>query len=221
MSETAELTRRMMLAAGFAASGLANARAQSVRPGGRRLMFEVWRNHRNIGHHSLVFQGGDRDFMVAIDAQMAVSLGPIALFRYHHQATETWRGGQFAGLRSQTVTNGNREQVAAVRTSSGVAVKTLTSTHVLDAATLPLTHWNRRVLEGPMFNPETGAAMREKVSRLDGQVLRLAGARPVTATRYAMAGDADIIDWYDPAGVWIALSAKVRDGSSIDYRAVA
>jgi hypothetical protein len=212
MSGSADFTRRAMMVAGLACAGLP-ARAQAARPS--RLAFDVWRNGHKIGRHTLAFSGGDRDFTVAIDAQMAVGLGPIVVFRYHHQAIETWRGGQFASLNSHTVTNGKVEQVDAVRSPGGVVVRTLNGTHTLSAAAHPLTHWNPGVLETPLFNPQTGALMRERVSRQVGESPHQAGAQ---ATRYALAGDADITDWYDARSVWTALRARVKDGSYVDYR---
>jgi hypothetical protein len=217
MMEPADFTRRTMLVLGAAAASFA-VRAQSAPPALRRLVFEVWRGKRVIGRHSLTFSGGDKDFAVSIVADMAVNLGPVAIFRYRHRATETWRGGRFAELNSQTSTNGKQEQVTAVRVPEGVVVRTLASQRTLSPAALPLTHWNEHALVGPLFNPQTGSPMRESVTRQPGQVLPLANARSVVATRYALLGDANIVDWYDADGVWTALRGKVGDGSYIDYR---
>jgi hypothetical protein len=217
MNQPICFTRRTMLIAGVAATGAAIAQAQSAALAGRRLTFDIWRDKHRIGRHSLAFSGGETDPVVAIDARIAVSLGPIALYNYHHQATETWRDGQFASLQSLTITNGKREQVSAVRTPAGVAVKTLDGVHTLSHAASPLTHWNERALQGPLFNPETGAPLRESVSRQSDQTLRISDAQSVTATRYALSGDANITDWYDAQGVWAALRAKAPDGSYVDY----
>lgn len=207
-----------MLALGLAAAGLG---AQAGPPAQRRLVFEVWRGKRDIGRHCVTFSGGQTDFVVAMEADMALSLGPVTIFRYRHQATETWRGGRFAGLTSQTTTNGKREEVTAMRAPEGVVVRTAAGPRTLSPLALPLTHWNERALSGPLFNPQTGAAMRESVTRQAGQILPLAGARSVVATRYALMGDANIVDWYDANGVWTALRGKVGDGSFIDYRRAA
>jgi len=217
MTETAVLTRRTLLAASFASASLGAARAQSSRPNGR-LVFAVWRNNSNIGRHSLTFSGGEQDFAVAIDAVMAVSLGPVPLFKYHHQATETWRGGQFVELQSHTTSNGKLESVSAVRGPDGVTIRTGAGVHAMPAAAMPLTHWNPRALQGPLFNPQTGAAMHESVSRQSGQTARMGDGRMAPATRYTLAGDAQIVDWYDANGTWVALRGKAPDGSFLDYR---
>jgi hypothetical protein len=214
----AVLTRRGMLAGSIAGVGFGLARAAS--PLSRRLTFTVWREKQKIGLHSLIFSGDDRDFEVLIDAAMSVSIGPLRLFQYHHQAAETWRVGQFSALTSHTVTNGRSEQLSATRESAGVVVKTLMGAHVLPADTLPLTHWNQKALAGPLFNPETGAPMHERVSHSAGQFLRSDG-RAVLATSFSLSGDAEITDWYDADGVWSALRAKAKDGSLIEYQRIA
>jgi hypothetical protein len=217
MSETAVLTRRTLLAASIASASLGAAHAQSLRPNGR-LVFAVWRDNSQIGRHSVAFSGDDQDFVVTIDAVMAVSLGPVPLFKYHHQATETWRGGQFVELQSHTTSNGKSEHVSAVHSADGVTIRTEAGVHGMPASAMPLTHWNPRALQGPLFNPQTGAAVRESVSRQSGQLARMGDGRMVPATRYTLSGDAQIVDWYDAGGVWVALRGKAPDGSFLDYR---
>lgn len=220
MVEAVHLTRRVLVAAGVAAAAAPAARAETLRPDGR-LVFSVARNGRIIGRHSLVFSGGPQDFSVAIAAMFKVGLGPLTLFDYRHQATETWRGGQFAAFQSHTLTNGKREQVSAVRRPGGLAVQTLTGSHDLAPEAMPLTHWSQRAFEGPLFNPQTGALMRETVSRAAEQMLEVSGGRSVRAIRFALTGEAEITDWYDETGVWTALRAKAQDGSFVDYRRIA
>ncbi len=220
MNQAAELTRRTLVAATLASTGAAMAQAQSAPPTGR-LTFAIWRDNHNIGRHRLAFSGGGETMVVTTDAVMVVSLGPVPIFKYHHQATEIWRDGQFAALRSHTVSNGKQDQVSAIRGPGGVLVKTMAGAHALPAAAMPLTHWNPRALEGPLFNPQTGAPLREAVSRQIGQMIRVADGRPVPTTRYGLTGDADIVDWYDANGVWVALRGKAPDGSYLDYRRLA
>lgn len=203
--------RRAVLTGALAWLGL-TAASPFTEP--RQLAFEIRRNGGVIGHHSLVFSDTGAEQRIAITARMNVNLGPLPVFRYRHQATEVWRDGAFAELHSATVTNGKHENLAAIRGPLGLDVRTDTGRRTLAANYLPLTHWNPRALTGPLFNPQTGAPMRVAVARHSGT--------PIAATRYALeGGDIDISDWYDDAGVWTALRAKVRDGSIIDYRRTA
>ena len=222
------LTRRTALAA--AALGVlapsafmprAVAQPAPGAPGGRRSRaVTIWRNGSHIGRHHVGFESGAAGLAVAIEAEMLVKIGPIPVFNYHHQATETWRDGRFAALQSRTTTNGKREEVAASRTAEGVAISRGAALPPVQAVAdaHPLTHWNAEVLQGPLFNPQTGAILHLHVVRSAGEPLRLADARTVSSTRYALTGDTEITDWYDDGGAWAALRAKGPDGSYVEYR---
>lgn len=212
------IDRRSLLGAAVA---LLATPALAARPDADRMEFEVWRQKHKIGSHTLAFQGNGDDFTVTIAASMQVKLGPITVFRYRHQATEIWRGGRFAELHSQTVSNSKTEMVDAVRSASGVRIETGAGKVVtVSAEAQPLTHWNQRALLLPLFNPQTGAPIKKTVTRQPGQSVALADAREVAATAYVITGDAQITDWYDAQGVWSALHGRVEDGSFIDYRRV-
>ena len=210
------LTRRATLAGLVLAPGLARA---ATAPPRADLHFEVWRKGQKIGVHSVVFRGDEAAITVAIAAEMLVKLGPIPVFRYRHQASETWRDGRFATLESHTVSNAKVEQVSATRSETGVAITAGGKTVQASARACPLTHWNSMVLDGPLFNPQTGLVVREAMSRTADTVV-LADGRTVNATRYQLRGDAEIVDWYDPVGTWAALRGKVSDGSWIEYRRI-
>jgi hypothetical protein len=76
-------------------------------------------------------------------------------------------------------------------------------------------------LKRPLFNPQTGAAMRERlVSSTPGRT-QLAGGASLAATRCILSGEAAITDWYDQSGRWVGLRAKANDGSIVDYRRTA
>ena len=74
------------------------------------------------------------------------------------------------------------------------------------------------MLQGPLFNPQTGAMVHHRLARTADAAVKLADGRSVATTRYSLTGEAEIIDWYDARGVWTALRAKAPDGSFIDYR---
>ena len=122
------LSRRAVLCgmALAASAGSAAARAQQVQaqqvqalvPTARRsLAFAVWRNGTQIGAHHVAFDGQGPDFKVHSEADMLVKFGPIPVFRYRHEAVETWRDDRFESLQSRTVSNGHTEQVSAKATS--------------------------------------------------------------------------------------------------------
>jgi len=214
------LTRRTMLASGMALAGLASGRAQPVPPAGRSLTFEMWRDGSRIGRHGLTFAGGAKSFVVTIDSTAKVGFGPLTILQYHHQAIETWLDGQFQSYQSHAVTNGEPRWVAAARSPDGVLIKTATGSRLAPPTTLPLTHWNRQALGGPLFDFLTGAALRETITRQAAQAAQLANGQTVAATRYLLAGDLDIALWYAVQDEWVAMRLKAMDGSYAEYRRV-
>ena len=215
------LARRTLLAGVLAAAAplTSFARAATVT---RNVRFEVWRNDERIGTHAVSFQGDDQNFVAMGDVEMLVKLGPFPLFRYRHQARETWRGGRFAELATETVANGQRTQVHAVASAGAVVIETGDGRRSqAPASAHPLTHWNAAALKGPLFNPQTGAALRVRVSSRFSPTMPLPDGRTEPATRYDLSGAATISDWYDVASRWTSLRGKAPDGSVLVYRRAA
>ena len=206
------------MAATLALAGFSAADAQTAWPPSGRLAFDVWRGGKHIGRHTLVFKSDGDALVVSIDALIRVGFGPLTLFQYSHQATETWRSRQFMALQSHTVTNGRTEWLDATRSADAVVIKTQAGSHGVPPASLPLTHWNQQALAGPLFNPQTGAPIRHTVTRQDGQSVKLADGASIAASRMTLAGEVQIIDWYDARGVWAGLRARAQDGSYVDYK---
>ena len=196
------IDRRLLLAGGLAClPGLAKA----APPAGRRLAFNVLRNGTKIGEHLMTFAGDADSPTVTTDVRMAVKLGPVPVFRYRHHAVERWVAGRFVSLETNTDSNGKAERVSARRTDSGVIIETGKGRITGPAGVRPFTHWNSEVFSGPLFNPQ------------EGKLLKVT-TRKVSATQWAIRGEAEIDDWYDAAGVWTALKGKLQDGSRIEYR---
>jgi len=86
------------------------------------------------------------------------------------------------------------------------------------AGASPLTHWNAQALAGPLFNPQEGKLLKVSARRrTDG--LTTPGGR-AAATLWSVRGEAEIDDWYDAEGSWLALKGKLKDGSVMEYRRV-
>ncbi|HEY3948866.1 DUF6134 family protein [Phenylobacterium sp.] len=196
------LSRRLILAGGLILP-IAPRLALAATP--RNLSFAVFRNNSHIGEHHIAFAGDGAAVTATTDAIMTVKIGPVPVFRYHHHAVETRRDGLFATLETATTTNGKAERVEAERTDGAVRVDCATGKAVLAANVNPLTHWNPRIFDGPMFNPQTGKMMKVRVSR-------------ETTTRWAIRGEVEMDDTYDETGAWLAAKAKADDGSTIEYR---
>jgi hypothetical protein len=194
------------------------AAAFAAIPAGGHLAFEAWREGKKLGEHRLSFTQSGQDLTVHTEVTLAAGLGPITLFRYAHHATEHWRAGRFMGLESRTVATDNNVKVTAVRTERGVAVdSSKTGKQLLSAEAAPLTHWNLDALRPPLFNPQDGKLLKLTSSRR-AETFTPNRGRPVQATKITLTGETPCEDWFDPAGLWIGLRAKAKDGSIIDYK---
>jgi hypothetical protein len=222
----ATLGRRGLLAGGCGCLGaLALPRPAWAAPAGvpaaGPLAFQVSRNGSAIGTHRLDFTQDGATTTVRIDASFRVGFGFITLYRYHHQGVEIWRDGAFASLHTITHDNGTNFEVRADRVASGIRI---TATGIADRiappGTLPLTHWSVAAMAAPLFNPQTGKMLRETCQPQGPGTVTLADGRAIRATRYALAGEAPMQDWYDTAKIWAALDGTGTDGSRIRYRRV-
>lgn len=181
-------------------------------PASGRLGFNVMRKGQKLGEHRLAFQRAGDDLSVVTDVSMLLKLGPVAVLTYSYHAVERWRGDAFVSIETRATTNGKAEQTRARRTDAGVVANGQT----LPANALPLVHWNAWAVRAPLFNPQTGKLMKAAASRR-ADTLTLAG-KPTPTTRVTLSGEAPLDDWYDAQGVWLALNARVKDGSIIEYR---
>ena len=197
------LNRRALLGSGLLL--LAPAMVPAAVPASRRLAFTVHRNDTQIGEHLMTFAGDPASPVVTTEVSMAVKLGPVPVFRYRHHAVERWAAARFQALETSTQANGKSQTVSARATPAGVLIETARGRTVAPADAVPLTHWNRDVFAGPLFNPQEGRMLKVQVSR-------------PAAGHVALRGEAEIDDYYDPDGVWRALRGRLKDGSAIEYR---
>jgi hypothetical protein len=210
--------RRTLVAAPFA---LTAARAVAAEPPGGRLAFGIVRKGSNIGSHTLAFRRTGTVLTVNIDVKIAVSFGPITLYRYTMTGVETYHDDNFAELETTSNDDGTALHVTARQTDAGVAIESKTEgKRTLPTGTLPLTHWNIANMTAPLFNPQDGKPMKLTVKPLGAESVALANGSKVPATHYSLTGEATLDDWYDADGVWTALRALGTDGSVIEYRRV-
>ncbi len=215
------IARRTLLAAvpallaAQAAGGIAGA-ARAAVPESGTLAFRVMRKGSAIGMHRLHFEPRGDDLTVRIEVDLAVGIGPIVLYRYRHRAAETWENGTVTAFRADTDDDGARSSIAMQRRGEALAVESSRAgSYVAPPGALPATHWNRRMLDGPFINTQTGAVMRPRIVRAGPEPLPWAPQQ--RAERFTLSGDVDLETWYDAAAGWRGLRFRGEDGSPIHY----
>jgi hypothetical protein len=211
------LHRREILLGGLAAAAVGAPAGAAGYP--KSLAFAAYRNGARIGEQQMTFETADGLLIVRTHAEFIVKFGPVVVFRYRHDAIERWRRDRFESLETRTDAGGKRESVVATHTPSGVVIATQSPTPATaPAGALPFTHWNMAIARAPLFNPQTGALLRQTVRRLGPSLVTLADGRRLQAQRISFTGDAAIDDWYDADGNWTALRGRLMDGSTLEYR---
>lgn len=172
-----------------------------------RLAFAVFRNGTKVGEHQMTFSGGEADLTVRTEVNMTVRVGPVPVYRYKHSAVERWTGGRFQSV--ETTTNGNGKVYKAGGRAAAGAVQLFGPNGNVraPAEAVPLSHWNQASFGKPMFNQQ------------EGKLLKITATR-VKPGHWRIRGEAEIDDFYDANGDWLALQGKLEDGSRLEYKRV-
>lgn len=210
------MSRRAALATGLCAPFGATA-ALPV-PAGKRLGFDVIRHGSKIGEHWVGFETAGSSVFVSVTVDIALHLGPIRVFHYAHRSKELWRDGEIASIESRTDDDGSEEVMTALRGEAGLVVEAWKRPrYVAPPRSLPASHWNRAMLDGPSINTQNGRLLTVTVSPCGtGPVASAGGTLPVRCFR--LSGDVDLETWYDLSSAWAGLRFSARDGSEVTYR---
>ncbi len=184
---------------------------------GLTLSFRVLRNDGPIGTHILTFAATPGSLTVRVATDIRVGLGPITFYRYSHRAEERWRDGLFVALDAETNDDGTIGRTVVRREGSALFAEGREAPrYQAPADALPMTHWNRRMLDGPLISAQSGKLLRPVVTRVGPTRVMTAGGE-VAAEQASLRGDPDLDTWYDAAGVWAGIRLTARDGSVIRY----
>jgi hypothetical protein len=216
------LTRRAFVSSCAALVCVRPALAALPIPTGGGLGFNVIRNDEVIGTHVLDFaRDGDR-LTVNIKVDLLVKLGPIPVFRYTHRGTERWVGEQVVSMEAKTDDDGDDLIFSAKRTDTDWIVEgTKTPQYSAPLNASPATHWNRRMLDGPLINTQTAKLMMPVVTERGVEPIETASGSVINAQRFSLSGDVQLDTWYQGPAHWAGISFKGKDGSEIKYQRLA
>ena len=172
-----------------------------------RLAFQVFRNGTKVGEHQVVFTGDDTLRTATTDVAMTVKIGPVPVYKYKHQAIEKWADGKWVSAEATTNDNGKMKKVVAKAMPGFVQISGPAGAVRGPAETVPFSHWNQGNFGKPLFNQQEGKLLKVRCTQ-------------VGAGHWSIRGDAEIDDFYDGSGNWMALKGKLEDGSSMEYRRV-
>ncbi|MCB5945324.1 DUF6134 family protein [Acidocella sp. KAb 2-4] len=204
--------RRFLAAAGASALAFpALAEDLPVPPSGE-IAFKVLRNGTPIGEHHINFTRCGDALRAEINADMAVKLAGITVFRYQAQAVECWQGGAFQTLDSQVNHNGTKLEVHAQPITGGYAIQSTKAgdyTYTGQPPMLPMTYWNKAMLNAMILNVETGRHYPAIVNSPGWNYLPTAEGGRLLAQRFDITGKLHLSLWYDQSGQWAGLEFHI------------
>ena len=198
------LGRRELILGG---AGLALSPGLALAAPPARLAFQVFRNGTKVGEHVMTFSGDDANRTITADVAMTVKVGPVPVYKYKHNAVEKWVGGKWASVETTTNGNGKITRASARAMPGFVQITGPAGAQRGPADAVPLSHWNAANFTRPLFNQQEGKLLKVRCTQM-------------APGHWQIRGDAEIDDFYDASGNWLALRGTLEDGSKMEYKRV-
>jgi hypothetical protein len=176
-------------------------------PSSNQLSFDILRNGSKVGEQHLRFiDAGD---MLTVDnhAELKVGLLSIPLFHYTAHIVEHWRDNAFVSATSAINDDGTPHQLFVEKQPNGVVVEgNKTPRYTAPATALPLTYWNKAMLQGPMINMQTGHTDMPSIATVGWFKLPARPSGTVTAEQYKLTGPIRLSVYYNRKNTWSGLA---------------
>ncbi len=178
--------------------------------------FKVLRNGKPFGHHRVSFEVDGTTTIVKNDIELKVSLGPVPLFYYGHESTETWSGDELTSLKGETRKDGKTLTVNVSREDEQLKAVSQDGGAPLPAEIIPSSHWNiQEVQSTEILSSENGDILPVEIEKLGSETIKTANGE-ITADKYRLKSDLSVDLWYDESGQWVKARFEAR-GQTIDY----
>jgi Family of unknown function (DUF6134) len=181
------------------------------------ISFNVLREGKPFGSHAVKFTTDANGALVATTTvSLKAGLGPVTVFRYKLDATETWLNGELQKVSGNVNDDGKKRSVTATRKGDALNVSGTDFKGVAPEGVVPASHWNyAQTLTGKLLSTEDGEILNVKVVNKGRETIK-AGNKTIEANRYLMDSALDVDLWYDDDGRWVKLAFEAR-GQQIEY----
>ncbi|MEM7078541.1 MAG: DUF6134 family protein [Pseudomonadota bacterium] len=187
------------------------------------LAYRVLLDGKPIGRHEVAIQTADQGrVQVRTDVEMAVKVLFVPVFKYEHQAFETWQDQCVTTLSSATQTNGKRSALTLLSengrgTITREADRDAPQQEMLEGCLGTYAYWDRQRLQrAELLNGQNGERSPARLTENGAKALpgldRLAQHFELSTPK------ADIQLWYADDGRWLALATDL-DGRELVYLA--
>lgn len=212
----------MLAAAGLSspAGVLAAAAATGAAPEDGELAFDVFRGAAPMGRHVLRFtSGSDGVLTVDIAIDLAVSLGPITVFRYTHRNRERWRDGRLIAIATTTDDDGTRFTVDGRADGDRFVADGSVGRIEAPAGILPTSYWHPETTQRRLWlDTQRGRLITPQIAPLGAVERPAPDGGAIDADAFAVSGDLTMTLWYrrlEPRWLGVAFDGR---GRAVTYR---
>ena len=172
------------------------------------LRFRVVRQGSAIGTHRVSIAGTAAGLTARTAVDIAVTLLGVTVFRFTHRLEESWAGDRLAEARSRLDRNGSVTEMRAVAAEGAILVRGSAGQFRLAAEAAPLTWWDSRRLDRPLFANDSGKPLDLRWTR---------SALPGGGTLWRASGEEESEASYAADGTWTGWKTRAEDGSTVTY----
>ncbi len=184
---------------------------------GPEATYQIVRNGKKIGTHTIRFQPDEQGLSVSIVSDIKVRVLKIPVYSFYYESIERWSTDRLLSIDS-TVKEKGETVSTAYAFADGIATMTDPGGNTTTGnVNFGSNHWNNSVLtENQLFNTLTGRANSVTVSAPNAERLNI-GNTEIDTTHHVYSGELQAEVWYDSQGRWVQLLFKGEDGSVIKY----
>lgn len=181
------------------------------------IRFNVLREGKPFGTHNVTFEkAADGTLVAKTTVSLKAGLGPVTVFRYQLDATETWLNGKLVEVTGKLNDDGKKGTISATRKGNGLDVDSTLFNGVAPAGVVPASHWNYAQTQATkLISTGNGEILDVKVIDKGRETIK-AGNGSIEANRYLLDSNLDVDLWYDDDGRWVKLAFEAR-GQQIEY----
>lgn len=213
------LALRLVLAAGMLATvavpvGAVAGWRDAVPPEGR-LDYRISRGGSVVGKQIVDVEHDGDGFLVRTQITIEVTFLSLTLYRFEHDAVETWTDGRLTGLVSRTDDDGKDREVELKAEGERLMGSYNGNPVDLPGDIIPASLWHPKTVGATvLLDPIRGRSRDVAVADLGIESITVAGSE-VEAHHYSVTGQITREVWYDSDGKLVKVEFEAKDGSDI------
>lgn len=204
-----------VLAAMLLWPGAALAGWRDGTPPAGRLDYAVTREGSPVGDQSVEFIHNGDGFIVRTHVEITVTFLSMTIYRFKHDAVETWDGGRLTNFVSHSDDDGKNRDVEMAAEGDRLVGIYNGKTADVPGDIIPASLWHPGTVSASrLLDPIKGRERQVQVADHGVEEITLGGG-PVMTQRYSMTGDIERELWYDAEGKLVQVAFEAGDGSEI------